>query len=204
MRLAGPIPCALYPVDGVENVMKSNSDNQIDQAPGISGKRMTFIVLLGLLCVGGFLCYTLWAYTRFDEARQASTVAWRELTEQLAIRYRAAETIVAQAVDSREVKMEFGEKFQLAVERFRTTARTAEQFAAAQQVEDLLGSDDFRNLLDTSDKQSKLAGSAPLLAAAEEFNACRSRERSLLDSSGGQILDVFLRFESTEPFVFAN
>ncbi len=184
--------------------MNSTPTRSNPPAPGVSGKRVTLIVLLGLFLVGGFLSYTLWTYNRFDDARKSTTLAWRELTEQLAMRYRVAEKIIAKRVDSRETKMEFGERFQLAVERFRTTARTADQFVAAQSLEELLRSDDFRSPLESGNEETKLTQPGELLAAIDAFNLCRDRERMLLESPGGKTLDVFLKFDTTDHFQLAN
>ncbi len=172
--------------------------------PGLSGKRVTFFVLLGLAVIGAGISYTLWTYSRLDVARKASAIAWRDLTEQLALRYRSAEKIVAQGVDSRQTKMEFGERFQLAVDRFRTIALLTDQYQAGLSVEELLGSEDFIAINMAVNGSRHLPQSDELKQAVEGFNQMRARERDLLDSFGGKMLDIVLKFVAPTPFELAH
>jgi hypothetical protein len=163
--------------------------------PGISGKRLTawVVVALGLIAVS--LSYTLWSYNRLEVARSASQAAWREVTEHLSHRYRAAERSVAKAVDGRELPMEIGEKFRLAIDAFRTTALADQQFAAAMRVEQLLAEEAMADVQAALPEMSDAS-----LAAIDDFNQRRSLEQQLLHSWGGRILDIFLKFETPIPF----
>ena len=163
---------------------------------GISGKRLTGWVLAALAAIGIGLSTTLWTYNRLDAVRRESTDLWRSVTEHLSVRYRAAEKLVAQGVDSRQMKMEFGERFRLAVDAFRTTSLPAEQVAAAERLELLLADDEFQHY---ADSLPELPSEANSLIA--EYNLSRERERKLLESWAGWMLALVLKFDSPRPFV---
>ncbi len=167
--------------------------------PGIPGKRVTLVVLLGLALLGVGISYTLWTYNRVDTARAATATAWRNLTEHLSSRYRAAEKTIAEGVDSRAIKMEFGERFRLAVDGFRTTSLPLEQYAAAQRVESLLGSEDLG-----ISPQALPSVPPDLRASLESFRDQLEQERQLLEGLGGRMLDIFMKFETTAPLSLAN
>lgn len=168
--------------------------------PGISGKRLTLGVLVALVLIGVSLSYTLWTYNELDRARRTSVTAWRAVTEHLAQRYRTAEKMVAEGVDNRQLDMEFGEKFRLAIDAFRTTSLPEEQVNAAERLEQLLAAEDIA----AKDIAAGGAELEPLPAAAEaeieSYNLAREREKELLESWGGRLLDVFLKFEVPRPF----
>ncbi len=172
-------------------------EQNTSQPPGISGPRLTLLTLIGLGLIGGCLSYTLWTYNRLDVARKARSESWRSLANELATRYRVAEKTVAAGVDSREIKMELGERFRLAIDQFRSTAQVAPQYDAAQKVEDLL-----------ADSGGTLAGaerdwikpSSQLRSAIEDYNSHLANERQVLSSPGGRLLGLFLSFPRPEDF----
>jgi hypothetical protein len=171
------------------------ADRPLVPPPGISGKRLTVWVLVALGLIAISLSYTLWSYNRLEIARYASHAAWREVTEHLSSRYRVAERNVAKAVDGRQLPMEIGEKFRLAIDAFRTTSLPDQQFAAAERVEGLLAEE---SLADVHAALPQLSNES--LAAIDAFNQHRSLEQQLLNSWGGRILDIFLKFESPSQF----
>lgn len=175
------------------------SSVQPGAVPGLSGKQVTGWVVAALAAIGIVLSYTLWTYNRLDDARRVSVVAWREVTEQLNERYRAAEHTVAEGVDERTLRMEFGEQFRLAIDAFRTTSLPEKQFAAAERVEEMLAQPEFTDAGATLPELSDAGRSA-----IENFNQAKDLERSLLDSWGGRFLDIFLKFESPRRFVYAG
>ncbi len=180
--------------------MTETSKEKVHHQPpaGISGKRLTSWVLVALAVIGIGLSSTLWTYNRLDVARRESTEMWRDVTEHLSERYRAAEKLVAEGVDSRQVKMEFGEKFRLAIDAFRTTSLPAEQVAAAERVERLLSDNEFQLFAASLPKMSSAADS--LIA---DYNRSREREKMLLESWGGRVLDLFMKFDPPQPFTVA-
>ncbi len=184
------VPLKNSMTDELQNVSTS-----IASPPGISGKRLTVWVLVGLAIIGVSLSTTLWTYNQLDVARRESTVAWRGVAEHLSGRYRAAERTVASGVGSRELKMEFGEKFRLAIDAFRTTSLPEEQLTAAERVENLLASSDYAPWI-----ASLPASPDEMQAAIADYNLARQRESILLESWGGRVLDIFLKFDPPRPF----
>ncbi len=167
--------------------------------PGISGKRITLWVIVGLVVIGGSLSYTLWTYNRFDAARAQSAQAWRGAIELLAERYHAAELGLAEGIAKGATSDAFGQELQTAVDTFRTTSIVNEQVSAAERIEELLGSGEF-----PSQARQALLSPTQLQAALDEYNLRRNRERVLLKTLGGRILDLFLEFPESQPFQLAT
>lgn len=178
-----PPNCEFAETMNSEHLAQETTEFSARERPGLSGRRVTLCVLAALVLVAGGVSYALFTYNRIDFARAQSADAWRELADQLAGRYRRAENAIARGVDKREIDMKWGEKFRLAVDRFRTTAQSTLQFAAACELEDLLRS-----------QQMRLEVSAGLRDAVAEYNVRRAVERSALDSWGGRFLSMFLQF----------
>ena len=169
------------------------------QPPGISGKRVTLWVITGLVVVGVSLSYALWTYNRLDAARAQSASAWRGAMESLAERYQAAELGLAESAASGATSDEFNQQFKSAVDTFRTTSIVNEQVFAAERIEVLIGSGEF-----PSQARQTLLSPTQLLVALDEYNQRRDRERVLLKSLGGRILDIFLEFPDSQPFHLAT
>lgn len=166
---------------------------------GISGKWLTGWVLAALAAIGISLGTTLWTYSRLDDVRAESTGLWRGVTEHLSMRYRAAEKLVAEGVDSRQLKMEFGERFRLAVDAFRTTSLPAEQVALAERLESLLANEEFRPFASSLPEISSQANSL-----IDEYNRSREREKKLLHSWTGRVLELVLKFDPPRPFAMGS
>ncbi|MEO8269784.1 MAG: hypothetical protein ABI557_08690 [Aureliella sp.] len=173
--------------------------SSIQPPPGISGKRVTVWVIVALVAVGASLSYTLWTYNRLDVARGQSALAWRDATESLAERYRLAEFGLVESSANGATGETFSQEFQSAVDTFRTTSIVNEQVAAAERIEELLGSDKFRN-----PAFQALPSPEKLQNTLDEYNMRRQREQVLLKSLGGRILDIFLEFPDSKPFRLAN
>lgn len=167
--------------------------------PGISGKRVTIWVILGLVVIGVSLSYTLWTYNRLDAARARSALAWRNAIESLAERYRAAELGLAESVAGGATSEAFSQQFQSAADTFRTTSMVNEQVAAAERIEELLGSVEF-----PSQVRQALPSAAQLQSELDKYTQLRKRELVLLNSLGGRILDIFLEFPNSPPFQLAS
>ncbi len=172
--------------------MASSEQNSYDQPRevgqrGLSGKRVTAVVVLLLLLVGAWLSYTLWVYSQVDRARGETNIAWRNLVDRLDERYREAEKYVAKGVDARDIEMQLGEQFRLAVDRFRTTAQPSAQYITAEEIEKQLAG--FKDIPEPT---------AELQLAVDRFNACLRQERDVLSSPGGRFLSVFLKFAEPE------
>lgn len=167
--------------------------------PGISGKRVTLWVVVGLVAIGVSLSYTLWTYNKLDAARAQSALAWRSAIESLVERYRLADLGLAESVASGATSDAFGQQFQSAVDTFRTTSIVNEQVSAAERIEELLGSGEF-----PSQARQALPRSARLQSELDEYNQRRGVEQVLLRSLGGRILDIFLEFPDSQPFQLAK
>jgi hypothetical protein len=161
--------------------------------PGISGKKLTLGLIISLLLVGGVLSYVLWTYNRVDAVRRQREDAWQQLADALSDRYRSAEREVAQGVDAREIDMELGEKFRLAIERFRSTSQLDGQLAAALEMEQLLEKSDLTRRLNQSAAQ-------PL----QDYNQTVQALDRLLTTAGGKILLLFLNFSEPVEFPAPN
>jgi hypothetical protein len=146
--------------------------------------------------LGGTLVFALSSFSVIDAARSQKKAAWAELREQIDRRYRAIEKVVAQGVDERRIPMEWGEKFRLNLDAFRTTAQVAEQHNQARAIEELLTSADFTLTLPAVD--DSLEQSIGQLQDATEA------ENAALSSLGGRLLGVFFRFEHPSPLILAQ
>lgn len=165
---------------------------------GVSGKRVTIWVVLALLGIGIALSATLWTYNSLDAARDASAIAWREATVELDQRYRAVERQLAEAASEATVSADLRQRFELAVDRFRTTSIAVDQMAAAENVEQLLGSNDFPAAVLRANPPT-----AELRARLDTYNQQRLRERELRESFGGRMLELFLSLPASTPFHLA-
>ncbi len=162
---------------------------------GVSGKRVIAWIVTALLAIGVALGFTLWNYNRLDVVRADSAAAWRATTHALDGRYRVAEQQIANGVHANAVTADFQQRFELAVDRFRTTSIMGDQVAAAEQVEQLLGSEDFPTQMLQANPPTE-----QLLNQLDEYNQQRLRERVLRESFGGKILEMFLTLPPSAPF----
>lgn len=163
--------------------MTASEESSSTPPSAISGPKLTIIVIVLLIVLGGLISYTLSSYNAIDAARAKATAAWQELAEELSTHYRQVEVDVATRVDAREVAMEDGEQFRLALDAFRGTSILEKQFAAAGRVEESLGKMEFEPAINAS-LQQKLA----------DYNSEAAATRALIQSTAGQILSVFLNF----------
>lgn len=170
---------------------QSNSSQQPPQ--GIPGRRLTGGIGLMLLLATVGLSYVLWTYNRLDDARFEARETWHGLADQLANRYQQIELVIAEGVDSRQIDMALGEKFRLAVERFRTTAQPDVQVRAAREIEELLFPIDALK-----------PPSIELQKIVEQYNQRLTAERDVLDSVGGRLLSIFINLSDPAPFLLAG
>ena len=167
--------------------------------PGISGKRVTGWVIAGLAVIGVVLSYTLWTYNQLDAARLRSAVAWRSVAESLAERYRSAAAGLDENATQEATAEAFSQNFKASVDAFRTISIVSDQVAAAERVEKLLESPELPTAVRPS-----LQPSPQLQSELTQYNRIRLRERVLLESFGGWILDIFLEFPDSHPFQLAS
>jgi uncharacterized protein (DUF433 family) len=167
--------------------------------PGISGRRVTGWVIAGLVFIGIGLSYTLWTYNQLDAARLRSAVAWRGTAELLAERYQAAEVGLAESDTAGAAEVAFRQDFASSVDAFRTLSIISDQVAAAESVEKLLASHELPDAV-----RAALRPSTQLQSELTEYNQVRLRERVLLESFGGRILDIFLKFPDSHPLQLAT
>ncbi|GAB5402265.1 MAG: hypothetical protein Aurels2KO_04960 [Aureliella sp.] len=185
------------------------TDSQQDSQPsqGLSGRRVTQVVLLLLVVLGGTLAYALWSYSQLENIRADQRDAWSELREPLAARYREIEKRVAVGVDGGNIPIAWAEKFRLAIDQFRTTAQPADQYAVAEQVEGLVGELSEPTVVDSAANVPGAivpAVSPEVSAALAKFNSQLDRETEQLASPGCQLLDVFLAFREPGQFELAQ
>lgn len=176
----------------------STASPEVTQATppsGVSGKRVTTWVVAALVTVGVAISFTLWTYNRLDAVRADSATAWRETTHALSDRYRAAEQQVAEAVASGALDADFQQSFEVAVDRFRTTSIAVDQVAAAERVEELLGSSSV-----PAEVLQAIPPTEQLNAQLDQYNQQRLRERVLRNSFGGKMLELFLSLPASTPF----
>ncbi len=157
----------------------------------VSGKHLTVGVIISLFAILALLLYSLSAYSRLDQAHDASAECWREVASGLDGRYRQAEKLVAEAIDTQRVKIEFGERFRLAIDGFRTTSQPNLQQANALELE---------NLLAGQSGLSTLAWPPELVARIDAYNAALAEVAGIQSSLGGRLLNIFLGLEVPEPF----
>lgn len=184
-----------------QNVSETDSTTPVPgQVPGMSGKKLTAVVIVGLVIIGMGLSYTLWTYSRIDAAREDVQVAWREVVQQLASRYHRIETAVARGVDDEQIAMEWGEQFRLAIDHYRTTAQFDEQYLAAERVESLLVGEPVAHI----DLKPENALDEALDEALDSLDAQLKQRSDWLSSPGGKFLDIFLEFPELPEFVLSK
>ena len=161
--------------------------------PGISGRKVTSVVMLALLFLVGSISYVLACYNSIETARADADESWIGLADELGKRYKAMEVQVAKLVDEREMDMEQGEEFRLAVDQFRGTAIPEKQFQAARSIERLLDGASV-------EKRSTEATGTKL----EEFNECVGDVLRQRGSFGGRFLGMFLQFPDISELELAR
>lgn len=162
---------------------------------GVSGKRVTTWVVAALLTISIALSFTLWTYSRLDAARVASATAWRKLTPALNDRYRAAQLNLSSGVAADAATDDFQQTLASAIDRFRTTSIVVDQVAAAERVEELLGSREFpAHILPANPPTPQLR------TELEHYNQQRQHERRLRAGLGGQLLELFFALPPSTPF----
>ena len=172
----------------------------IDAPPGISGKRITGWVVLGLLLSGVAIGYLLWTYDRIERQRDHVVEQWRAVADELNTRYRQVERAVAEAVETRALPMETGERFQLELDAFRTTAVPSDQARAAAELEELLAGEAAQRVVGSS-----AAVPSDLRQSLDVYHAERERQRNLMRGLGGRLLGIFIKLplaptlDLTEP-----
>lgn len=160
---------------------------------GVSGRKLTSVVLVLLVVLGGGLSYVLWTYNKIDGHRAKAEVAWQDLANQLSSRYAIAEKELAKKVDNETEKMEVGEQFRLAVDRFRTSAQLNLQLQAARDVEKSLRESSWLD-----------APSESITTALASYNGHLADVRNEIASPGGKFLSMFLNFANYDALELAS
>lgn len=161
---------------------------------GLSGKKLTIATVIGLVLVGATLAYVLWVYSELDRARAQSETAWRTLATELDDRYRRVESGQLEGDEKVSLPAELKES----IEQFRSLTRRRTQQSSALAVEQLLTT--------TPELLAVAQGASPpkLDQALQAFNQSQARERGILDSLGGRVLDIFLSFAEPDEFELAH
>ncbi len=164
----------------------------MNKGPGTSGKKVVIGVVIFLASVGSSIGYCLWCYTKVEETRRDSAEAWRSVAVELEQRYRSIEKEVAQSIDDQTLPMAWGEKFRLAVDRFRTSASPVIQRTAAQAVESELES--------SSLTRDILIPSAILEERIGAYNETSESELAAQRAPGAQVLATVLQYPEAAGF----
>lgn len=160
---------------------------------GVSGKRLTVVLLLSLVLGGAGISYVLWTYNRIDSARRATEASWHAMVDDLAGRYRMLELEVAKRTDETTFDMAKAERFRLAIDGFRTTAQPELQVPYAQEIESCLEGAKF-----VSDPESALS------QAVADYNAAIEAHQNLIGSPAGRFLGIFLNFPESKELKLAR
>lgn len=171
----------------------NDAKHAIDAPQGVAGKNVTRLVIVALLVTIVGISYVLGTYNQIDVRRGDVEVSWRALTSELAERYRVVEREIASGVDDQSTAMELGERFRLAVDRFRTTAQRAPQVEAAREIEDLI-----------PQAGVQLASTETLEQSLTDFNADQARLGELIETPAGKVLGLVLILDDTRPFELAS
>jgi hypothetical protein len=163
---------------------------------GLSGKKLTILIVACLLVVGATLAYVLAAYSRLDRAREQTETAWRSVAALLDDRYRGVESRIF-ATESREQPGELS----VILDQFRTSSQRRVQQSRAMQVESWLAANYAES---TADAIHLPVAEPALTTAISELNQAQAQERSILESPGGRLLDLFLDFQRPEAFELAR
>lgn len=175
-------------------------------AAGLSGRRVTLVVVCSLLLVMIFVGYCLWVFNHLERSREQAVAAWRGVASELSLRNYAFEKVIAQGVDSQLIDIARGEKFRLSVDRFSTTTQIDKQIDAAQEVE--LRVQVIRKTLanrpeaaDLIKEWDPIAIKPPRLSSAlDAYADVVQKQKELLSSIGGRVLLLFVRLTQPREF----
>lgn len=171
----------------------STTPQPTEQPAGFSGRRLTSILVLALVVVGVGMSFLLWNYNSVRQSRDATLQAWRVLVGQLDTRYRMAEITISKGVDDTSVDMALGERFRLALDRFRTTSQPTLQLNGAIELEELV-----------VQSAVPLPPTTELLSAIDAYNAQLDAHGRVLDSPGGTAISTILSFERPAAFAIGT
>jgi hypothetical protein len=154
------------------------------ELPGISGAKLTLVVLTGILVLGLGIAYTLATYIRLNQARDDTDRRWREVASLLDQDYQQ---LLVDGSDTNQTDSQIvGDSLLAAVvDRFRTSVDAQQQRLLADQVESTIAQRPT-----SSDPAPK--ASTELLKVIDDYNQGLEVERQILGSPGGRILRVIL------------
>lgn len=167
---------------------------QNDELHKTSGKRLTWSIIAALVLTVVSLSYVLGTYNQINVVRESAAENWRALVDTLSSRHRGFELSMAKGVDSEEVAMEVGERFRLALDRFRTSSRQSTQLEAALEIETLAG--DSLAVIDGPSEE--------LRQAISDFNSAQHQLGKLVRSPAGKMLTSVLLFDEATEFQLAG
>ncbi len=177
---------------------------------GISGQRLALSVVSLLTITVLLFSFCLSTYHRLSAIRVDRDRCWRPLAQLLDDRYRALELLVARGVDQEKIDMRWGEKWRSALDYFRAVSGASEQEIAAQEVEDLLMQLPVA-VADSELKEDLYSAISFAAGPQETFSpVCNSyrqivdRERELLKSVGGKLIDTFLKLPAPHELRIAG
>ncbi len=154
------------------------------ELPGISGAKLTLVVLTGILVLGLGIAYTLATYMRLNQAREDTERRWREVARLLDQDY--LHLVEGESETTQPDNQIVGYSSLAAkVDRFRTAVDAQQQRLLADEVESMIAQNPAN-----SDPAPK--ASTQLLSVVDDYNQGLEVERQILASPGGRILRVIL------------
>ena len=175
----------------------------------ISGQKLAVFLVGALALTTLLVIFCLATYGKLTAIRNARDECWRPLAELLDARYRKLEKVIAGGIDQRQIDMRWGEKWRSALDHFRAISGSSEQELAAQEVEDLLR--DFQTAITDAKLQQEIAQTMSAVdtrqqisVASTEYRQLVNKERVLLRSIGGRLLDTFLVLRPPLEFHFSG
>lgn len=157
------------------------------EAPGLSGPKITVILLILLSGLCGSIIFTLAVYDRLNAARTATDEQWRRLSNLLSNDYQqlSQRTLTDQTIADQRLRTRQQQDILKSVDYFRTTVQPEQQRLMAEQVENLSAQEE------SSDWRLP-AASSELKESVLQYNQCLARERNILSSMGGKLLQTIL------------
>ena len=164
---------------------------------GISGKRMTIVVLLTLLVTGVLFYWVTMAYTEYNAARRETDRTWRELAPELDRRYQAIDDRLARADETLQITPEFAQQWRETRDAFSRTSQALRQIQAAERLEALIATLPLE-LRDVQPPASRLA------QLTSKYSVAAAKQRAVGATSGSRLLKLMLSLPEPTEFRLAE
>lgn len=173
--------------DDLKSTDTGTTTGQSDRSsntPGVSGRKLTIIILSSLAIVGGSLAYLLTVYDRMDDQRAKTKDVWRSLANALDSNYKEIEK---QSAAELGVDEAWTQQFVKLADQFRTATNIEAQTETANQLEARLSE------LTASATRPKLSEmDQTLKQQVELYNMSIEAESAILESWAGSFVHKIL------------